>query len=132
MKQQDGYYVLKLVSGEELLSNVYFEDNQLLLENPVTFTKIQESESVFIKIKPWLELVESENVFYVDKDKVITMSDDLHEDLVKIYNEYIENYVMTKFEFMENMLPINEDNNEMGYVCTVEEARAYLDTMWNS
>ena len=60
------------------------------------------------------------------------MSKDVHDDLILIYNEYVDNYVIKHIEFMENILPISDVDDKMGYICTVDEARKQLDTIWNS
>ena len=124
---QDFLAVIKLVSGEEIISTVTScEENDrvlLLLDNPVIFETItiRNSGMGAIKIIPWVQAA-SDTVLILDMDKVITMSEVFDKDVIKIYNRYLDDK--------------DRDTNEsivtkdMGYLSTVTDARIFLEKLY--
>ena len=124
---QDFLAVIKLVSGEEIISTVTScEENDrvlLLLDNPVIFETItiRNSGMGAIKIIPWVQAA-SDTVLILDMDKVITMSEVFDKDVIKIYNRYLDDK--------------DRDSNEsivtkdMGYLSTVTDARIFLEKLY--
>ena len=124
---QDFLAVIKLVSGEEIISTVTScEENDrvlLLLDNPVIFETItiRNSGMGAIKIIPWVQAA-SDTVLILDMDKVITMSEVFDKEVVRIYNRYLNDK--------------DRDTNEsivtkdMGYLSTVTDARIFLEKLY--
>ena len=124
---QDFLAVIKLVSGEEIISTVTScEENDrvlLLLDNPVMFENItiRNSGMGAIKIIPWVQAA-SDTILILDMDKVITMSEVFDKDVIKIYNRYLNDK--------------DRDSNEsivtkdMGYLSTVTDARIFLEKLY--
>ena len=124
---QDFLAVIKLVSGEEIISTVTScEENDrvlLLLDNPVIFETItiRNSGMGAIKIIPWVQAA-SDTVLILDMDKVITMSEVFDKDVIKIYSRYLDDK--------------DRDSNEsivtkdMGYLSTVTDARIFLEKLY--
>ena len=58
------YSIIKLVSGEEVLSLVVIDDNDgdpiLVLQNPITIKMMENRNGSFIKVKPWMELTDDD------------------------------------------------------------------------
>ena len=127
---EEFYCILKLVSGEELLSLVMPDDNDgdpvLILQNPVTIKTVQSQTGVVLKIKPWMEL--SDDDFYIIRlDKVITMTETKDTRLIEIYNQYIlDNNSMSSYSSTGEVKP----STRMGYISTVDDARKSLEEVF--
>ena len=124
---QDFLAVIKLVSGEEIISTVTSseEDDRtlLLLDNPVIFESVMMKNMTMgaIKVIPWVQAA-SDTILILDMDKVITMSEVFDKEVIRIYNRY--------------MLDKDRDSNEsvvtkdMGYLSTVTDARIFLEKLY--
>ena len=124
---QDFLAVIKLVSGEEIISNVTScEENDrilLLLDNPVMFENItiRNNGMGAIKIIPWVQAA-SDTILILDMDKVITMSEVFDKDVIKIYNRYLDD---KDRESNESII-----SKDMGYLSSVTEARIFLEKLY--
>ena len=124
---QDFLAVIKLVSGEEIISTVTSceEDERtlLLLDSPVVFESVlMKNMSVgAINVVPWVQAA-TDTILILDMDKVITMSEVFDKDVIKIYNRYLDDK--------------DRDSNEsivtkdMGYLSTVTDARIFLEKLY--
>ena len=58
--EEEFYAIIKLVSGEEIMSVVMPDENNeetiLILQNPVIMKMYQNGVGHYIKVKPWMEL----------------------------------------------------------------------------
>jgi len=124
---QDFLAVIKLVSGEEVISTVTSceEDNRtlLLLENPVVFESvIVKNISVgAIKVMPWMQMAE-DSILVIDMDKVITISEVFDKEVIRIYNRYLND---KDRETNESVI-----TKDMGYLSTVTDARIFLEKLY--
>ena len=126
-EKQDFLAVIKLVSGEEIISTITpcEEDDRtlLLLDNPVM------SESVMIrnngvgaiKVIPWIQAA-TDTILILDMDKVITMSEIFDKEVIRIYNRYL-----TDKDRETNESVVTKD---MGYLSTVTDARIFLEKLY--
>ena len=124
---QDFLAVIKLVSGEEIISTVTSceEDDRtlLLLDNPVMFESvvIRNGGMGAIKVIPWVQAA-TNTILILDMDKVITMSEVFDKEVIRIYNRYLNDK--------------DRDTNEsivtkdMGYLSTVTDARIFLEKLY--
>ena len=90
--EEEFYAVLKLVSGEEIVSLVSRDDNDgdpvLVLQSPIIMHMINNHRGQIIKIKPWMEVPEDD--FYIIKpDKVLTMTELKNDMVINMYNCYL-------------------------------------------
>jgi hypothetical protein len=127
---EEFYCILKLVSGEELLSLVMNDDNDgdpiLILQNPVTIKTTHTQTGVVLKVKPWMELSD-DNFYIIRLDKVITMTETKDSRLIEIYNQYIlENDSMESYSSTGEVKP----SSRMGYISTVDDARKSLEEVF--
>ena len=124
---QDFLAVIKLVSGEEIISNVTpcDEDDRtlLLLENPVMFESIMIRNNAVgaIKVIPWVQAA-TDTILILDMDKVITMSEVFDKEVIRIYNRY-----MTDKDRETNESVVTKD---MGYLSSVTDARIFLEKLY--
>lgn len=126
---EEFYSIIKLTSGEEILSLVSVDENDgdtiLLLHNPVTIKVVySENGSSYLKVKPWMELTD-EDLFIIKLDKVITMIETHDEKILSIYKNYISSDIEVYVPGGKVKL-----SNEMGYVSSVEEARNKLEKIF--
>ena len=128
---EEFYAIIKLVSGEEIMSVVMADDNNdegiLILQNPVIMQMCQNGVGHYIKVKPWMDL-NDEDMHIIKLDKVITMSETTNKKLISVY----DNFVKTSDEQIK-IPPIDgkvKPNSEMGYVSSVEDARKKLEEIF--
>ena len=126
-EQQDFLAVIKLVSGEEIISNVTSceEDDRtlLLLDSPVMFENvmIRNGGMGAIKVIPWVQAA-TDTILILDMDKVITMSEVFDKEVIRIYNRY-----MTDKDRDSNESVVTKD---MGYLSSVTDARIFLEKLY--
>ena len=126
----DFYCILKLVSGEELLSIVSVDDNDgdpiVVLQNPVILELIDTKEKSYVKVRPWMELP-SDDFFMVKLDKIITMTETTDRKLIDIYTKYLNDDDSIDFYRASGEVKVS---NEMGYISSVEDARKKLEELY--
>ena len=126
-EEQDFLAVIKLVSGEEIISTVSSceEDNRtlLLLDSPVMFENIvvRNGGMGAIKVIPWVQAA-TDTVLILDMDKVITMSEIFDKEVIRIYNRY-----MVDKDRETNESAVTKD---MGYLSRVSDARVFLEKLY--
>lgn len=129
MDNEEFYAILKLVSGEEILSKVCSceEDDRilLLLENPVVVDEVDILElgiSIF-KMKPWVKMSD-DNLYFIDLDRVLTMTETNDKKLISNYKSFISKTFSTS-----NRVNPKE---EKGYLNNVNEFRKLLEKLYKS
>ena len=92
---------------------------------------IQGHNRSMVKIKPWMEIPE-DDIFVINLDKVITMTEIKTESLINLYNQYIsDSNNDNTFIMDENKGKVNITSN-MGFISTVEDARKTLENLYNT
>ena len=128
------YAIIKLVSGEEILSLVFVDENDgdpvLVLQNPVTMKTYNNQHGTYLKVKPWMELSD-DDFFIVKLDKIITMTETKDDRLIDIYNNYLEedddDSINTYQSSKSNQI---KPSKKMGYISSVEDARKSLENIF--
>jgi hypothetical protein len=124
------YCILKLVSGEEILSLIMVDKNDgdpiLVLQNPVIMKPVTNSTGdSYVKIKPWIEM-SSDDMFLIKLDKVITMTETKDIKLIQLYEHYVNNDSIEVYKPAGEVKP----SSTMGYVSSVKEARKKLENLY--
>jgi hypothetical protein len=124
------YCILKLVSGEEILSLIMVDENDgdpiLILQNPVIMKPVTNSTGdSYVKIKPWIEM-SSDDMFLIKLDKVITMTETKDIKLIQLYEHYVNNDSIEVYKPAGEVKP----SSSMGYVSSVKEARKKLENLY--
>ena len=126
----DFYCILKLVSGEEILSLISVDDNDgdpiVVMQNPVILELIDTKEKSYVKVRPWMELP-SDDFFMVKLDKIITMTETTDRKLIDIYTKYLNDDDSIDFYRSSGEVKVS---NEMGYISSVEDARKKLEELY--
>jgi hypothetical protein len=127
--EEEFYAILKLISGEEILSKVCpcDEDDRiiLILDDPIIMESIliRKLEMTTIKVTPWIKF-SSNRMFVMDMKNVITMTEVDDEDLIQIHQKYVreKNKKSNKTEITP----------KMGYLSSVDDARKSLEKIYKS
>tara|TARA_B100000214_G_C23937654_1_gene613978 strand:+ start:878 stop:1270 length:393 start_codon:yes stop_codon:yes gene_type:complete len=124
--EDDFYATIKLKSGEEIFTKVAAceEDDRtmLILSNPIVVEEItHRGKFQGYKMEPWLKTA-SDDMFIIDMDQVITMSETDSIEMIVYYQDYVRK--------------LNKTNNtkldrRMGYLSTVHEAKEVLEKLYN-
>ena len=128
---EEFYAIIKLVSGEEILSLIMVDENEgdpvIVLQNPVVIKVSHTQQGSFVKIKPWIEMSD-EDFFIIKLDKVITMTESKDEKVIGIYEKYI---LESSNEFYsDNSSGKVNLSEKMGYISSVEDARKSLERLF--
>ena len=123
---EDFLAAIKLVSGEEILSKVVVcsdYDDRIILENPVVCQEVRTPGAnipLGYKFEPWMKLTDEE-VFIVDMNRIITMSEIRDKEVNKTYSTII------KQGFTRSHPEITK---EMGYINSVDKARQQFEDIY--
>lgn len=132
------YAIIKLVSGEEVLSLISIDENDgdplVVMQNPITMKLIHSRNGIHVKVNSWMELA-SDDFFIVRPDKILTMTETHDERMIEIYTNYIEdeddmNIYNPQSSSIEKPKGIVKPSRKMGYLSTVEEARKSLENIF--
>ena len=127
---EEFYAIIKLVSGEEILSLVLIDDNDgdpvLVLQNPVTMKTYNNQHGIYLKVKPWMEMSD-DDFFIVKLDRIITMTETQDKRILDIYNNYIEDDDSIN---VYNPSGKVKPSSKMGYLSSVEDASKKLERIF--
>lgn len=127
--EEEFYAIIKLVSGEEIMSKVcpsQEEDKLLLiLDNPVIIEKltVKQWDTDFIKVIPWIKNSD-EDMFIINFDSVITIIETNEIELIKIHQKYSKDKNKKSRKV--------EPTKKMGYISSIKEARKLLEKIYKS
>ena len=93
MLEDDFYATIKLKSGEEIFAKVAAEEEPdrtiLVVSNPVTISEVKgRIGTIGYKVEPWLK-TSSDDMFFIDLNDVLTMSESNDIDMILIHQEYV-------------------------------------------
>jgi len=135
MMGEEFYAIIKLVSGEEVLSLVSVDDNDgdpvLILQQPVIIKMVSNVAGAYVKVKPWMEL-SNDKLFIIKPDKVLTMTETEDAYLISIYNNYIteEDDEDSTEDPLGSINGFSKLDTKMGYISSVEDARKLLEDLY--
>ena len=128
---EEFYAIIKLVSGEEILSLVLVDDSTddtlLVLQNPIIIKMVGPAS---IRVKPWMDLTE-DDIHFVRLDKVITMTETTNEKLIQLYNNYVNDDTNVSSS-IDVYKPAGEVkvSEQKGYISSVDSARDMLEKIF--
>ncbi len=127
---EEFYAIIKLVSGEEILSLVMIDENDgdpvVVLQNPITMKAFHNQHGMHLKIKSWMEMSD-DDFFIIRLDKIITMTETKDKKLINIYNDYIESDDSIDVYNPSGKI---KPSQKMGYISSVEDARKKLERIF--
>jgi len=120
---------VKLVSGEEILTKVIVDYTtqveQVILDNPVICQEVRSvgaNVPLGYKFEPWMKMSEEE-IYIVDLNKIITLSEIKDDLVIKTYNNIIEGGFKRQHPDLDR---------QMGYVNNVDKAREIIEKLYKS
>ena len=127
MIEDDFYATLKLKSGEEIFAKVAASDEgdrtMLIVNNPIVVSEIKgRSGIVGYKVEPWLKTTK-DDMFIMNLDNVMTLSESTDVEMICMHQNFIRD---SKMDDHNN----TKLNRRMGYVATVNAARAKLEEIY--
>ncbi len=129
MIEEDFYCTVKLKSGEEIFAKVAAseEDDRTLLivSNPIIVAEIKGKNGVVgYKLEPWLKTT-TEDMFILNLEDVITLSESSDIEMIMMYQSYVRNYNKDD----DNKPKINR---RMGYIANVNDAKEILEKLYKN
>ena len=130
MIEDDFYATVKLKSGEEIFAKVAAseEDDRTLLivTNHIIVNEVKSRTStVGYKIEPWLKTT-TDDMFVVNLNDVLTMSESSDIEMIMMYQEYIRS---------NNKLPNSNQSKidrKMGRIGNVRDAKEILEKIYKN
>ena len=120
---------VKLVSGEEILTKVIVdyssEEEQIIIDNPVVCQEVRTPGAnvpMGYKFEPWIKMTE-EDVFVLNLDKIITLSEIKDDLVIKTYENIIEGGFKRQHPDLDR---------SMGYVNDVDSARKIIEKLYKA
>lgn len=130
MTEEEFYATIKLISGEEIFCKTsYSEEGDrilLIVSNPIIVEEIKDKLDIVqgYRLTPWLKTT-LEDMFIINLDKVITISESSDEEMISMYQSYLEKVDRAR----ANRTKITK---KMGYLSTVEDAKDTLEKLFNN
>jgi len=124
--EDDFYATIKLKCGEEIFAKVAASDEgdrtMLLISNPIMIEPVKSRGSVTgYKFEPWLK-TSHEDLFVINLDDVLTMSESENLEMIMNYQEYIRKSTKGNFQKLDR---------KMGYISNVHDAKEVLEKLYN-
>ena len=120
---------VKLVSGEEILTKVIVdyssEEEQIIIDNPVVCSEVRTPGAnvpMGYKFEPWIKMTE-EDVFVLNLDKIITLSEIKDDLVIKTYENIIEGGFKRQHPDLDR---------SMGYINDVDSARKIIEKLYKA
>ena len=120
---------VKLCSGEEILTKVIVdyssEEEQIIIDNPVICQEVRTPGAnvpLGYKFEPWIKMTE-EDVFVLNLDKIITLSEIKDDLVIKTYENIIEGGFKRQHPDLDR---------SMGYVNDVDSARKIIEKLYKA
>ena len=127
MLEDDFYCTIKFKGGDEIFAKVMAEEEDdrtmLLISNPITVEEVKiRGTTVGHKFEPWLKTT-SDDMFLVNMDDVLTMSESEDIEMILYYQDYIRR---------KNKGNHAQIDRKMGYLSSVQDAKDVLEKLYKS
>jgi len=125
--EDDFYATIKLKCGEEIFAKVAASDEDdrtmLLISNPIMVEPIKSRGSITgYKFEPWLK-TSNEDLFVIDLDDVLTLSESENLEMIMNYQDYIRKSTQGNFQKLDR---------KMGYLGNVRDTKEVLEKLYKS
>ena len=126
MIEEDFFATIKLKCGDEIFAKVAASDEDdrtmLLISNPIMIEPVKSRGSITgYKFEPWLK-TSHEDLFVINLDDVLTMSESENIEMIMNYQEYIRKSTKGNFQKLDR---------KMGYISNVHDAKEVLEKLFN-
>ena len=125
--EDDFYATIKFKSGEEIYAKVAASEEEgrtmLIINNPITVSEIRGRNGIVgYKVEPWLKTTK-EDMFIMNLDNVMTLSESTDMEMICMHQNFIR-------DSHDDAQQHTKLNRRMGYVATVNAARAKLEEIY--
>ena len=125
--EDDFYATVKLTTGEEVFAKVAASEEEgrtmLILSNPIIVQEIRgRMGPVGYKVEPWLKTT-TEDMFIINMDKVITLSESSYVDIIMMYQDYVQ-------QGSKERKNQSKPSRKMGYIANVNDAKEILEKLY--
>lgn len=132
---EEFYAIIKLVSGEEIMSLVMVDEDQdnpiVILQNPVTIKTFTNNYGIRIGISPWMELSE-DDCYFIKMDKIITITETSNKRLINLYDSFLNEDESSNLKLPGNNSNQTKLNSDMGYITSVDDAKKKLESIFQN
>ena len=128
--EEDFYCTLKLKTGEEIFAKVAASEEEdrtlLIVTNPIIVSEIKGKSGSIVgyKVEPWIKTT-TEDMFIIDMEDIITMSESSDIEMITTYQTYIRDSVRVKKK--ESKI-----SRKMGYISNVNDAKEILEKLFKN
>ena len=127
MIEEDFFATIKLKCGDEIFAKVAASEEEdrtmLLVSNPICVEEIKTRGSIAgYKFEPWLK-TSSEDLFVINLDDVLTMSESEDIEMIVNYQDYVRKINKTNYSKLDR---------KMGYLGNVRDTKEVLEKLYNN
>lgn len=127
MIEDDFFCTIKLKCGDEIFCKVAASDEgdrtMLLVSNPVCVDEIKiRGQVTGYKLEPWLK-TSSEDLFMINLDDVLTMSESEDIQMIIMYQDYVRKSNKSNYSKLDR---------KMGYLGNVKDTKEVLEKLYKS
>lgn len=128
---EEFYASIKLVSGEELFAITSAEEHTLILQDPVCIQTVHGPRGSYVRVEPWMH-VPDDQFFFIDKDKVITMTEVADDnDMIDYYTDYLLDAAEERVTGIKSVGGKKvRPSEKMGYLGSVTKAKEKLESLF--
>jgi hypothetical protein len=127
MIEDDFFATIKLKCGDEIFCKVAASDEgdrtMLLISNPVCVEEMKTRGQVTgYKLEPWLK-TSSEDLFMINLDDVLTMSESDDIQMIMMYQDYVRKSNKSNYSKLDR---------KMGYLGNINDTKEVLEKLFKS
>jgi len=125
--EEDFYGTIKFKNGEEVYAKVAASEEEdrtmLIVSNPIVIEEVKSRGSLAAyKFEPWLK-TSREDMFIINMDDVLTLSESSDIDMIANYQDYISRV---------NRGNRSKLNRKMGRIGSVDDSKKLLEKLYKS
>jgi len=132
--EEDFYGTIKFKNGEEIFAKVAASEEEnrtvLLVTNPIMVFEVKKRDGSVAgyKVEPWLK-TSTEDMFILNLDDVLTMSESSDITMITMYQSYVRNNDTSTYSSspLDNKSKLNR---QMGYISSVSDAKDILEKIF--
>ena len=132
--EEDFYCTIKFKNGEEIFAKVAASEEEnrtvLLVTNPIMVFEVKKRDGnvAGYKVEPWLK-TSTEDMFILNLDDVLTMSESSDITMITMYQSYVRNQDTSTYTSSTSNNK-SKLNRQMGYISSVSDAKDILEKIF--
>jgi len=132
--EEDFYCTIKFKNGEEIFAKVAASEEEnrtvLLVTNPIMVFEVKKRDGnvAGYKVEPWLK-TSNEDLFVLNMDDVLTMSESSDITMITMYQSYVRNQDTSTYTSSTSNNK-SKLKRQMGYISSVSDAKDILEKIF--